>query len=472
MNGHREMSRQSILVVEDSNTMRKAIVKHLACLDVDIYTAADGREGLDMVRSRPVDLVVTDVDMPRMNGITLCERLKSDNDTNAIPIIIQSTFDTESDIEKGFTAGASAYVPKKDLQGSLVETAKSLLLKASINRTRRVMVVDDSETICRIVKKGLLKKGFQVTTASNGRMALEMMNGTPPHLILSDIDMPEMDGHAFCRAVNRDPGLSAIPFVVMSARREMSQVRRMLSLGAETYLFKPFNIDELVMLIEKLLSDHYRLLLKEKERLTLEQELTLSSISSLVTALEARDAYTRGHSAAVAGIVSDMGKIMGMDRETVHRLKICGELHDIGKIGVKDSILLKPGRLSDEEFESIKRHPVIGATILKPIQSFDDIIKVVRHHHERFDGKGYPEGLKGEAIPFRARMVAVADTYNALTSDRPYRKGMETGKALNIIREASGTQHCPQCTDLFFRWIGRQSSSANPPAIREETLGV
>ena len=262
-----------------------------------------------------------------------------------------------------------------------------------------------------------------------------------------------MDGYALCRAVNKDPDLTDIPFVVMSTRQDMSQVRKMLSFGAEAYLFKPFNVNELVILIEKLLSDQYRLLLKEKERLSMERNLTLASITSLVTALEARDTYTRGHSADVARIASEMGKIKGIAPEMVNRLKISGELHDIGKIGVKDSVLLKPSRLTDKEFEVIKQHPVTGAAILNPIESFVDIIAVVMHHHERFDGNGYPHGLKGETIPFWARMVAVADTYNALISDRPYRKGMPDEKAFQIIKEVRGTQLCPQSVDLFFQHI-------------------
>lgn len=441
-----------ILLVEDSPTMQKAIIKYLAPLDVIVDTAADGQEGFELACKQAVDLVITDVDMPRMNGIALCEKLRSEEATASIPIIIQSTFDSESDIDKGFTAGASAYVSKKEIATSLADTANSLLLKASLNRSRRVMIVDDSKTIRRIVKKGLQEMGFQVVTAENGQAALERIHyNALPHLILSDIDMPVMNGVLFCQAVNQNPELATIPFVVMSARQEMSQVRRMLSLGAEAYLFKPFNINELVILIEKLLSDQYRLLLKEKERLAVERNLTLASITSLVKALEARDAYTRGHSADVARIVCDMGELAGMDSESINRLKISGELHDIGKIGIKDSILLKPGRLSGEEFETIKQHPVTGAGILQSIESLSDVTPVVLHHHERFDGKGYPEGLKTMEIPLWARMIAVADTYNALTSDRPYRKGMPIDKAFEIIQSAKGSQLCPECVDLFFQ---------------------
>ncbi|MGB5156280.1 response regulator [Desulfobacterium sp. N47] len=460
------MNRQRILIVDDSPTMRKVIILQLSTLDVEILVANDGRlHGFDMVSNHPVDLVVTDVDMPQMDGITLCKKLQADPKTDAIPIVIQSSFDSELNIEKGFNAGASAYISKKELTTSLVGTVRSLLRKSSINRTRRVMVVDDSAMIRKIVGQGLEKKGFQVITAENGKAALALIDSNLPHLILSDVNMPEMDGYAFCRAVHEDSGLSDIPFVVMSVRQEMSRVRRMLSLGAEAYLFKPFNIDELVILIEKLLSDQYHLLLMEKERLSNERKLVLSSIASLATALEARDAYTPpGHSAEVARIVSQMGLLAGLDEEKVNRLRksISGELHDIGKIGVKDAVLLKPGRLTEEEFEAIKQHPVTGANILRPIDSFSDIIEVVQHHHEHFDDKGYPNGLKGEAIPFWARMIAVADTYNALTSDRPYRKGMTAEKALQIIKEASGTQLCPDCVDLFFKCTDRWGRHQGP----------
>jgi HD-GYP domain-containing protein (c-di-GMP phosphodiesterase class II) len=246
-----------------------------------------------------------------------------------------------------------------------------------------------------------------------------------------------------------------VPIIAMSTKTDRGYMKRMMQNGASAYLCKPFNIDELVILVEKMMSDQFHMLLMERERLDTERNLMIASITSLVTALEARDNYTRGHSEAVGRIVSGMLQINGGSPEEIETITIGGRLHDIGKIGVRDEILLKPGRLTEEEFAHIKKHPVIGANIIKSIPSFLDVIPIVLSHHERIDGKGYPQGLKGDNIHLWARMTAVADTYHSLTSDRPYRKGMVQGKALQIIDDASGTQLCPDCVGLFFKWISQ-----------------
>jgi HD-GYP domain-containing protein (c-di-GMP phosphodiesterase class II) len=177
--------------------------------------------------------------------------------------------------------------------------------------------------------------------------------------------------------------------------------------------------------------------------------MLLGSITSLIVALEARDQYTRGHSEAVAELVTRMAVRMKARQEEIESLGIAGRLHDLGKIGVPDSILLKPGRLNEEELAVIREHPVIGASILGSIPSIRPLLPVILHHHERFDGKGYPDGLKGEKILLWARMTAVADTYHALISDRPYRKGMTQDQAMEIIEEVRGSQLCPDCVDVF-----------------------
>jgi putative nucleotidyltransferase with HDIG domain len=321
-----------------------------------------------------------------------------------------------------------------------------------------VLIVDDSRSVRNLVSDGLLKVGFHVMTAENGKAALRMLGGRPPDLIISDIDMPEMDGFAFCQAIHSDPAMSGIPFVVMSSFADRGNMMRMIQRGASAYIVKPFNIDQLVILVEKLMSDQFLLLLKEKDRLDAERNLILASITSLVSALEARDSYTRGHSDAVSRIISGMAALSGATKMEIETVSIGGQLHDIGKIGVRDQVLLNPGRLTEEEFAHIKQHPVIGAEILRPVESLSEVVSIVMSHHERVDGKGYPHGLRGDKIPKWARMTAVADTYDALTSDRPYRKGIPQEKALQIIEDIRGTQLCPNSVGLFMRWIDSRDS--------------
>jgi putative two-component system response regulator len=438
-----------ILIVDDSLTIRRALTKQLENLGAEVTQAADGQHGLDTALSSRFDLIISDVDMPNLDGFGLCERLKSNPATRGIPVIILSSQDTEKDIERGFRAGASAYVSKADAQNQLTGTIERVLEKSKFYKSRLVLVVDDSSAIRRIVSQALAEAGFQVIACENGKQAMKQVYDRRPDLILSDIDMPEMNGMEFCKKIHDDPELASVPFVMMSSNSDRAVMRRFLQLGATSYLVKPFNLEQLVITVEKLLSDHFVILLKEKERLDGERKMMLASITSLIAALEARDPYTRGHSEAVAMIVAEMGARMNDDPEEKEALQIAGKLHDLGKIGVPDSILLKPGRLTDEEFAIIKEHPVIGASILSSIPSMKRLLPVILHHHERFDGKGYPHGLKGTQVNLWARMTAVADTYHALTSDRPYRQGMSHERAMTIIEEVRGTQLCPDCVDLF-----------------------
>ena len=461
-------SERRILIVDDSAVFRMSMKKILASMNAEIILAQDGQEGLDWALQEKFDIVVSDIDMPKINGIDLCRTLKKNPTTQRTPVVMVSTFDSESDVDKGFQAGASAYLSKYEIQNRLFETVESVLSKSKFKRERLVMVVDDSRVVLQIVEKGLAEAGFKVITAENGKKALQLLDTLKPDLILTDIEMPDVNGFEFCGTVHTNPELSTVPIVAMSSKTDRGYMKRMLQNGASAYLCKPFNIDELVILVEKMMSDQFHMLLMERERLDSERNLMIASITSLITALEARDNYTRGHSEAVGRIVSGMLGIAGASQKEIETVTIGGRLHDIGKIGVRDEILLKPGRLTEQEFAHIKKHPVIGANIIKSIPSFSDVIPIVLSHHERLDGKGYPQGLKGDNIHLWARMTAVADTYHSLTSDRPYRKGMVKGKALQIFEDATGTQLCPNCVDLFFSWIA-QKETMSMEEINQET---
>ena len=443
---------KKILVVDDSAAARFMVRDLLGPMEAVIEEAADGAEAMRRMRETVFDLVITDMDMPVMNGLEFCRAFKGDPAVCATPAVMISTFSSDQDVHRGFEAGVEAYLSKGEVRSELLVTVQRVLSKSDFRQNRRILVVDDSASIRLAIEDGLNRAGFQVTTAENGAAALGEMEAARPDLILSDIDMPEMNGLTFCKAVKSDPRFSSIPFVVMSTSRGRWKMQKMIESGAASYITKPFHLDHLVVMVEKLLSDHVALLLKDRERLERERVLMLGGIASLISALEARDAYTRGHSEAVADILSRMVMLQGADRETAELAHTAGRLHDIGKIGVPDGILLKPGNLTDAEYEVIKRHPVIGKNILDSIPSLSEILPVVTSHHERWDGRGYPDGLEGEAIPLWARYAAVADTYHALVSDRPYRKGMAEEKALAIIRSARGSQLCPTAVQVFFKW--------------------
>lgn len=453
-----------ILIADSSAVVRSFLSRELGKSGALISLADDGEQAFDYASSEDIDLLIADVDLPKIGGIELCSKIKKNQKTQQIPVIILDSLSTEDGIQKGYQAGATACIPKSQAKESLMDAIGNVLLKATFQRGRLILVVDDSLTVRSLVSKSLKDVGFTIIQAENGKVALDLLRHNKPDLILSDIDMPEMNGEAFCQAVHADPVLATIPFVVMSANNQRPIMRRMLQLGADSYLVKPFNVEQLVITIEKLLSDQLLLLSKEKERLEIEQRLILASITSLCNALEARDSYTRGHSEAVSDIATKIAFQMGICGEEIELIRLGGKLHDLGKIGVIDSVLLKPGKLTDEEFSIIKKHPVIGAEILRPVPSLAPIIPIVLYHHERFDGKGYPEGLQGSSIPLWARITAVGDTYHALTSDRPYRAGMPKDQALAIIQQASGSQLCPDCVDAFIMmelWDKATSSQDN-----------
>lgn len=444
------MEAPNILIVDDSKSTRMMLQRQLKAVGATVVMAGDGQEGFEAAKTAAFDLIISDIEMPRLDGFALCRKLKNHPATRAIPIIILSTCDKEEDIGRGFSVGASAYVLKNNARHELIQRVQEILDRATLLRDRLFLIVDDARLIRNTLRESLLQAGFRVVTAVNGQEALELLKTHKPDVILSDINMPVMGGAAFCEAVRAMEHLADVPFVAMSAGSDRRIMREMVHYGASAYLIKPFNVEQLIILAEKLLSDHVQLLLKEKTLLRAERDSLLSGIASLVQALEARDSYTRGHSEAVADISRRIGQGMGLAAQELEKLWLAGKLHDIGKIGIRDDILLKPDKLTSEEYQIIQRHTNIGAEILGPIQGMADLVPAILHHHEKMNGEGYPQGIGGQTIPLFARIIAVADVYHALTSDRPYRDAVSHQEALAIIRQSTGGHLCPECVRGFF----------------------
>jgi putative two-component system response regulator len=240
-------------------------------------------------------------------------------------------------------------------------------------------------------------------------------------------------------------------------------VIKTMKMGACDYIIKPVSLSELPVRVRRAL-DRRRLILENKEyQLHLEDKVKeqtekihnafLNSITSLAFALEARDKYTSGHSQRVSKIAMLVCRRLGLTREYTERVTLAGLVHDIGKIGIKESILMKKDRLSDDEYTHIKAHSVIGEHILRPAIDDEEILGIVRHHHERYNGTGYPDGLAGKNIPLGARILAVADIYDAMTSDRPYRQALQPRVAIAELKEQSGVAFDPRVVDAFFRIV-------------------
>jgi response regulator RpfG family c-di-GMP phosphodiesterase len=322
----------------------------------------------------------------------------------------------------------------------------------------RVLVVDDEEFLRSIVRERLEIAGYSVEEASDGNEALAMLqSGGPYSVLLTDIRMPGMDGITLLREWGKkSPGSAGI---VMSANAELDTAVHALKMGACDYITKPFNFDVLLITIENALRkkdlerqlDDYRANLenKVKEQTDVINSMYVRSIDAMIKALEAKDFYTRGHSQRVTlysvAIAEELG-VKGQELEDLYRASV---LHDLGKIGVREAVLNKPGKLTEEEFADIICHPETAVRILEPIPFFRPLLPAILHHHERFDGKGYPSRLVGKNIPLASRIMTIADTFDAMTSTRAYRKALPVADAIAEIRRCSGTQFDPDIVPAF-----------------------
>jgi putative two-component system response regulator len=293
-----------------------------------------------------------------------------------------------------------------------------------VARTGRVLVVDDTEANREVLLDVLRGAGHDVITASSGGAALRALAEGKPDLVLLDVMLPDVNGFDLCRQIKEDPETAFLPVILVTAHYELRDRTLSARAGADDFLTYPIHRLELAARVKSLL--RLRLYFQDLEEYQ-------SVILSLASALEAKDPYTHGHSERVGFLASRMGSRMGLAEDECETLLVAGLLHDIGKIGVSESLLNKPGRLSEEELLAVMEHPVLGEEICRPLRSARQALPVIRHHHERYDGSGYPDRLAGDAIPFGARIMGVADAYDALTSTRSYRDSLTSPEALTVL---------------------------------------
>lgn len=337
--------------------------------------------------------------------------------------------------------------------------------------TEHILVVDDLASIRTVMYRKLTSEGYECKEAPDGDAALEAISGFEYDLVLLDVAMPGKSGiQVLKEIVARYPETSVI---MVTSRDDAETVIETMKMGACDYIIKPVNLAELPIRVRKAL-DRRQLILENKEyRLHLEDKVKeqteqihnafLNTITSLAFALEARDKYTSGHSQRVSKVALLVCQRLGLEKEYTEKVSLAGLVHDIGKIGIKESILTKKGKLIPEEYSHIMAHSAIGEHILRPAIGDEEILMIVRHHHERYNGTGYPDGLSGEDIPLGARILAVADIYDAMTSDRPYRKAMKPAVAIDELREQSGRMFEPAVVNAFFHIVSGSLVASDAP---------
>jgi putative two-component system response regulator len=308
-----------------------------------------------------------------------------------------------------------------------------------------LLVVDDEESIRRPFGRYLQQQGYDVSTAGTGYEALRAIARAPAACVLFDVYLPDGSGVELVpRILALEPGTAVL---MLTAVNDAATATLCMQRGAMDYLTKPVDLDVLARAIQRALSA------RDSRRA---ERISIATLEALVNALEAKDPFLRGHSARVADLSAMVASELGADDEEIERVRTAGRLHDIGKIGIREDILNKQGPLTDEEYEHVKRHVVVGSQILSPLAHLSHIIEYVRGHHERWDGQGYPDQLGGAGIPFGARVIGAVEIYDALTTSRPYQEKMEAHFAVERLRDLIGTVLDPEVHQALEAVVSRR----------------
>ncbi len=307
----------------------------------------------------------------------------------------------------------------------------------------KILLAEDDETLRKMTTLILEMSGFEVFGYSNGQLALAAFPVISPDLIVSDIGMPTLDGFGLLDGVRQFPEGAVVPFLFLSAHSEQDDINAARRQGADDFLFKPFDPDDLVNAVR------VRIERRRMAEIFDTRQAHLQTIILLSNVIEARDVYTRGHVERVQLMSMELGNALGWSSTELSALEYGALLHDIGKIIVPESILNKPSQLSSDELEIIQKHPYSGARMVDGVSHLRGARPYILYHHEKWDGTGYPEGLIGADIPQEGRLLAIVDVFDALTSDRPYHKGIPVLAALKFLRGEAGKHFDPEMVEVF-----------------------
>lgn len=498
----------NIMIVDDEYSILQIFKDYLkAATNYKVLTETNGHIALKIIKEQKIDCCFLDISMPVIDGIELAKQIHLYD--NTIPIVMITGHPTADNAIKTLKNGVVDFLTKpfditkipQTIQRVMKERElfiNSVLLKEATEKNREIIKINhelqeklkEVEVINLILQKlenpsgtrGLLNTlvdlAGEITKCDQAYFCIFDKKLNDPTILAS---YPQADGKPATGIENivkhniKKVADEGMPLIIKSNNEYSSTMAVPLKIKSNTFgILVLFINDNARHFIKKDL--YYMNFLLNKASSLVENQMLyenifenlFSTLYAFVKIIEARDPYTKQHSHRVSLYSKYIGSAIGCPQEDIDKLNICGLLHDIGKIGTPDSILLKPGKLSEEEYGIIKKHPVIGSNIIGHLGMWFDECNIIHHHHERFDGKGYPDGLTGEDIPMLSRILSVADVYDALTSDRSYRKKMEDYAALKIIGENSGSQFDPKVVDAIFDSYNRNDFHSSSGGVNNE----
>ena len=457
--------KKRILIIDDEIVSLKT-TENILNQKYDVITASNGLQGLEILKSQKIDMLLLDLLMPGMDGTEVLRRIREDAELSALPVIVITSSDYQGDLLEVKRLGISDLIHKPIFPAKLLTCVKNYMPR---KEKCQILVVDD-EPINQILTKKILSDTYDVDCVSSGMDALNRVQTKIPDLILLDLHMPEMDGLEVLAQLKQNPELSEIPIIFLTADDDPKTEIDIFQKGAMDFIRKPF-IPEIVRYRIGRILELYRLQNSLQEEVDKKTEqiresnarvlnLTAQVMLALSGTIDAKDHYTNGHSIRVAEYSRELARRLGKSEQYMNDIFYIGLLHDIGKVGVPDDIINKTDKLTDKEYGVIKTHPIIGAQILEKITEMPDLASGAHWHHERFDGRGYPDGLVGEQIPEIARIIGVADAYDAMTSKRSYRGILPQDVVRNEIIKGRGYQFDPVIADIMLQIMDEDNEYA------------
>lgn len=448
-----------ILVVDDDEMNLMLTEMILSEMHYEVTTASSGEDCIAMLMREPQDLLLLDIEMQDMSGLKVLEQIREIPKIKETKTVFLTASSQMADKADAIRLGALDFIGKPAVAEDLIESVRKALLG---RRKESILVVDD-EPMNLMQTEALFGIRYDVRSASSGPEALELIAQEKPDMVLLDLHMPDMDGLEVLKRIHEMQGCENLPVVFLTADDDVDTEAKIFQAGAIDFIAKPFVMEVAIERIRRLLElKHLQDSLQEEvERKTAAlvesnqkiRKLSDQVIRALAGAIDAKDSYTNGHSIRVAEYSRAIARRIGKTSAEAEEIYNIALLHDVGKIGISIEIINKPGKLTEEEYNIIKSHTTMGYNILSTISEMPALSIGARWHHERYDGKGYPDGIAGEEIPEIARIICVADCYDAMSSDRSYRKALPQHIVREEINRGKGTQFDPRIAEVMLQMI-------------------